>query len=153
MIWSVSTSARSSTATRPSITSIASISAPVPDVDEVAFDRRRRRHLRADQVRSPTGTLAALEVAVGGGGAALSRLENVRIHPEAGRAARLAPLEAGGAKDLIEALLFGLGLDLLGAGHDHAAQAPSDLPAVEQGGRLAQVGDPGVGARADEDPV
>ena len=98
MIWSVSTSARSSTATRPSI-----------DVDGVhAFhqlhsrmstkrplDGRRGGHLRADQVGAAAGALAALEVAVRGRGAALALAEDVRVHSQAHRAARLAPLEAG----------------------------------------------------------
>src|SRR6185295_4267669 len=116
MIWSVSTSARSSTETLPSITSTGLISAPISNVDEVALDRRGGGHLRADQVGAPALALAPLEVPVRGRGAALALDQDVGVHAEAHRASRLAPFEAGGAEDLVEALGFGVGLDLLGAG-------------------------------------
>ena len=66
-----------------------------------------------DEVRAPAAALAALEVAVGGRGAALARLQDVRVHAQAHRAAGLAPVEAGGAEDLVEALRLGLRLHLL----------------------------------------
>src|SRR4051812_24575496 len=113
MIWSVSTSCRSRTATRPSITWIASISAPLPDVDEASLHSRRGGHLRADQVGAAAGALASLEVAVRGRGAAFARLQDVRVHPEAGGATRLPPLETRRLEDLVEALLLSLGFDLL----------------------------------------
>src|SRR3954471_23308077 len=67
----------------------------VPDVDEVGLDRRRCRHLGGNELRAPAAPLAPLEVAVGGRGAALAGLEDVRVHPQAHRAARRAPAEAG----------------------------------------------------------
>ena len=50
-------------------------------------------------------------------------LEPVGVHGEAHRAARLAPLEAGGDEDLVEALGLGLLLHQAGARHDHGADA------------------------------
>ena len=69
----------------------------------------------------PAAALAALEVAVRGRGAALARLQDVGVHSQAHRAAGLAPLEPGLPEDLVEALLLGLRLHLLRAGHDHRA--------------------------------
>ena len=45
--------------------------------------------------------------------------EDVGVHAQAHRAAGLAPVEAGAAEDLVEALGLGLGLHLLRARHDH----------------------------------
>ena len=53
----------------------------------------------------------------------------------------------------MEALALGLGLHLLAARHDHEAHALGRVPALEGGGGLAQVADPGVGAAADEDDL
>src|SRR3954466_6764611 len=127
MIWSVSTSARRSAVTPPEITRTGSISVPLPDVDEVALDRRRGGHLRGHEVGAPAAALAALEVAVGGRGAALARRQDVRVHAQAHRAAGGAPVEARVAEDLIETLGLGLHAHLLGARHDHRVDGRSDL--------------------------
>src|SRR4051812_39761758 len=119
MIWSVSTSARSSTLTWPEITRTGSMSVPLPDVDEAPLDRGRGRHLGREQVGAAAASLAALEVAVGGRGAALARAEDVRVHAQAHRAARRAPVEPGGAEHVVEALGLGLLAHLLGPGDDH----------------------------------
>src|SRR6266545_4291874 len=87
--------------------------APLANVDEVAGDRRGRRHLRADEMSAAAPSLTTLEVPVRGRGAALPRLEDVRVHAEAHRAARLAPLEAGAAEHLVQAFPLGLVLHLL----------------------------------------
>src|SRR5688500_13442257 len=109
MIWSVSTSARSRNETPPSMAFTGSMrSAPITDVDEMALDRGRGGHLRAYEVSAPALALAPLEVAVRGRGATLTRAQDVRVHPQAHRAARRAPVEAGGAEDLVEALGLGL---------------------------------------------
>src|ERR1019366_505446 len=52
-------------------------SSPSPHVDEMPGDRRRRRHGRRDEVGAALKALAALEIAVRGGGAALARRETV----------------------------------------------------------------------------
>src|SRR4051812_43835201 len=123
MIWSVSTSARLRAVTPPLIVFTGSISPlrlrstsplpasprlvcsfPIPDVHEVPFDGGRGGHLGADEVRAPAAALAALEVAVRGGGAALAGLQDVRVHAQAHRAAGGPPVEPGGAEHLVEAL-------------------------------------------------
>ena len=83
----------------------------------------------------------------------LARRALVAVHRDAHRAARLAPVGARGAEDVGEALALGLRLHLLGAGHDHDAQAVGDAATLEERGRLAQVADAAVRAGADEDGV
>src|SRR6187551_835905 len=153
MIWSVSTSARSRTETLPSITSIGLISAPIPDVDKMALDCGSGRHPRTDQMGTPTLALTTLEIAVRGRGAALSLDQSVGVHSKAHRAARLAPLEASGAEDLVQALFLRGCLDLLRPGHDHRPYGVGDATPLDDRGRLAQILDPGVGAGADEDAL
>ena len=70
----------------------------------------RRGHLRRDQVRASAASLAAFEVAVAGGGAALAGRKNVRIHAQAHGAAGLAPVEARFFEDAVQALGFSLRL-------------------------------------------
>ena len=98
-------------------------------------------------------SLPALEVAVGGGGAALALGEDVGIHPQTHRAARLAPLEAGIAEDGVQALGLGLTLHLDRSGHHHGMHGGRHPAAAGDLRGGAQVLDPAVGARADEDPV
>src|SRR4029077_12905182 len=104
MIWSVSTSGRSSTATRP-VTCVSAFTTPapplaeLPHVHEVAADRGGGRHGRAQEMRAPAGALAPFEVAFRRRGAPLAAGEDVGVHAEALRAARLAPLEAGARED------------------------------------------------------
>src|SRR3989442_14547136 len=92
-------------------------SAPLPHVDEMAGDRGRRGHRRADEMRAAARALAAFEIAVGGRGATLARIEPIGIHAQAHRAAGLAPLEADVAKDAVQPLALGLGLHQPGAAH------------------------------------
>src|SRR5581483_5913631 len=105
MIWSVSTSARFRGTTLPRTVLNGStlpssqartgrpsaLALPLADVYEVAGDGGGGGHLGADQVGAAAGPLPALEVAVRGGGAALARQEDVRVHAQAHRAAGLAP--------------------------------------------------------------
>src|ERR1700729_3893368 len=97
--------------------------------------------------------LTALEIAVRGRSAALARRKLVRVHGQAHRAARLAPLEAGGEKDLVETLGLGLRLDQARSRHDHRADSLAPLMAARDCGRGAQILDAAVGAGADEDAV
>src|SRR4051812_39162216 len=148
MIWSVSTSSRMSVDTGPLTVVKASmvLLAPVADVDEVALDGGRGGHLGRDEVRAAAAALAPLEVAVGGRGAALAGLQDVRVHAQAHRAAGRPPVEAGGAEDLVEALALGLKAHLLGAGDDHRVNVGGDLAALHELGGGAQVADPRVRA-------
>src|SRR5919199_76178 len=79
---------------------------PITNVREVARDGGGGGHRRADEVRAPAAPLPALEVAVARGGATLAGPQDVRVHAEAHRAARLAPLEAGFAEDSVQPLGF-----------------------------------------------
>src|SRR5262245_8745107 len=128
-------------------------SVPVANVDEMSGDRRRGRHRRRHQMRAPLEALTSLEVAVRGRGAALAWLELVRVHREAHRAARLAPVEARGLEDLVETLLLGLLFHQPRARHDHRVDTGVDRLALGDPRHLAQVLDARVGAGADEHAV
>ena len=123
MIWSVSTSARGQRQDLAAdlLERLHQFRLHVADIDEVARDRRRRRHLRADEVRAAARPLPPLEVAVRGRGAALARQQDVRVHAQAHRAAGVAPLEARVDEDLVEALLLRLRLHQARARHHHRA--------------------------------
>src|SRR5215471_6560565 len=97
-------------------------------------------------MRAALVALAALEIAVRGRGAALARRELVRVHGEAHRAARLAPLEAGLDEDLVES--FGLGLLLHDARtrNHHGVDVRALGFALDHPGGGAQVLEPAVGA-------
>ena len=128
MIWSVSTSARSSTAAR-AVTRRNGfmLLADGLRVDEVAGESGGGGEGRADEVRAPALPLAALEVAVRRRRAALARLKDVRVHAQAHRAAGAAPLEAGGREDPVEALVLRLLLDAGRAGDDERAHGRVDV--------------------------
>src|SRR5574337_426077 len=79
-------------------------------VGETAGDGRRRRHRGTHQMVASSRALPALEIAVGGGSATLSGLQAVGVHRQAHGAARLTPLEAGGAEDLVQPFRLGLAL-------------------------------------------
>src|SRR6266540_7554466 len=81
---------------------------PIPDVHEAALDGGGRRHLWADQVRPAALALTTFEVPVGSRRAALAGLEDVRVHAQAHRAARLAPVKTRRLEDLVQALVLGL---------------------------------------------
>ena len=77
----------------------------------------------------------------------------VAVHRDAHRAARLAPVGAGGLEDVGQALALGLALHLVRAGHDHQPHAVGDVAVLEHAGGQPQVADPAVGAAADEHDV
>src|SRR3990167_163402 len=74
-------------------------------------------HNRADEMRPAALALPSLEVAVRGGSAALARRQHVVVHPDAHRAAGVAPLEAGGGENFVEPFLLRLRLHDARAGH------------------------------------
>src|SRR6266481_8065800 len=88
------------------------------DVDKKAGDRGGCGHYRADEVRAAVFALAALEIAIGGAGAALVRRQDVGIHADAHAAAGIAPLKTGVGENFVETFFFGLGLDAAGTGDD-----------------------------------
>ncbi len=142
MIWSVSTSERSRGTARP-VTTRDGLPLRAPGVaspggGEVAGDGGGGRHGGGHEVGAPAPALASLEVPVRGRRAALAHGELVGVHGQAHRAARLAPLEAGGDEDLVEPLGLGLGLHAVRPGHDEGPHARCG-----RGGRRAPPRRPG----------
>src|SRR5207247_6573768 len=101
--------------------------------------------------RAGTLALAPLEVAVRRRRHPLALARGLAVHPDAHRAARLAPLEAGLEKDLVEPLLLGGALDEPRARHH--PRRHDRAPALGDARRGAQVVEAAVGARADEHAV
>ena len=114
---------------RPSLSPNVAASCELPDVREAPADRSGDGHRGAEQVGAAAGALPSLEVAVRRRRAPLAGLEDVRVHPEAHRAAGAAPFEAGALEHLAEALLLGLALHLRRARHDDRVHAVGDPPA------------------------
>src|SRR5690606_32319415 len=112
---------------------------PLPDVNKVAFDGRRRRHGGGDQVGAAAAALAAFEVAVRGARAALPRGELVGVHRQAHAAACLAPVETSLAEDLIEPLGFCLPLYQSTARDHHRTDVAAHLATLGDGGRRTEV--------------
>src|SRR5947209_19721894 len=96
MIWSVSTSTRSSGTAIPvwRVNDLITL-LQLSNVDEVPGDRRCRSHRRAHKMCPAQLSLPPLEISIGGRGASLAGLQDVRVHPQTHGAARLAPVEAG----------------------------------------------------------
>src|SRR5882757_9960342 len=84
-----------------------------PDVGDAARDGRGGRHGGARKVRACARTLAAFEVAVGGGDGPLSPRYRFVVGRKTHRTARFAPFESGIDKNTIETLGFRGGLDVL----------------------------------------
>src|SRR4051794_1600974 len=94
---------------------------------QVAQDGRGGGNLRGDQVGTAALALPPLEVAVGGGGAALARLQGVRVHAQTHGAAGEAPLGTGGREDLVQPLQLRLCAHRGRAWYHQHAYAVSDL--------------------------
>src|SRR5580658_2684423 len=94
------------------------VHAEVADVHKMPGNGGRRGHDGADQVRAAAFALTALEVAIGGAGAALAGRQHVVVHGDAHAAAGLAPLESSVAEDAVESFLFGFGFDDLRSWND-----------------------------------
>lgn len=123
-------------------------------VGEVAYDGGGGGHDGRHQVGAAAGALAAFEVAVRGGCAALARCEDVWVHAQAHGAAGLTPVEAGFDEDLVETLLLGALLDKARAGDDHGVlDVGGNLLALDDAGGSPQVLNTCVCARSDEDLV
>src|SRR6202023_1413209 len=135
MIWSVSTLVCRSGTARPvwvvngsmgAVSCYRSTGLQVGGGGEVAGDGGGGGDRGRDQVGARALALAALAVAVGGRRAALAGGELVRVHAQAHRAACGAPLGAGRGEHRVQALLFGLGPDLHGPGHDQHPDGRGD---------------------------
>src|SRR5260370_8325271 len=117
----------------------------------MAGARRRRRHRRRDQMGAALKTLAALEIAVRGRGAALFGFQLVGIHRKAHRAARLAPFEPGLDENLVEAFGFRLLLHEARTRYDHRVEIAIDGLAFDHLGRRAQILDPAIASGTADD--
>src|ERR1035437_2906227 len=73
---------------------------PLPDIDEMPGDRGGGCHGWRDEGGAALESLATLEIAVRGRGAALFRQQLVGIHRQAHRAARLRRFESGLSENL-----------------------------------------------------
>jgi hypothetical protein len=65
------------------------------DIDEMPEHARSSGHRRADQMGATASALAAFEIAIAGGRAALAGFEAIRVHRQTHRTTRLAPFESG----------------------------------------------------------
>src|SRR5438132_13967909 len=151
MIWSVSTSARGSAATAPLWRTKGSVTVrrALPPTPIRAHRRAGPRPRRPPPwAGSSSGcdrrALAPFEIAVGGRGAALPRLESIRVHPQAHRAPGVAPLESRLTEHAVEPLALRLGPHLLRPGDDHGPHARRHAAAPHHPGRGAQILDPAV---------
>ena len=79
---------------------------PVPYVNKMPRDRRRRRHRRTDKVRASATTLPAFKVAIAGRSATFAGLQDIWIHSQTHGTPGLSPFESGIQENLIES--FGL---------------------------------------------
>src|SRR5262245_65907698 len=100
-------------------------------------------------MRADLGALAVLEIAVGGGDAALARLAAVAVAAGAHGAAGLAPEEAGVAEHAVEARRLRLPLHRGRAGHHHGDDAVDNAPPAHDLGGGHEVRQATVGARPD----
>ena len=91
------------------------------------------RHFAGDGSSSSSGgtrqqcsgacALPSFEVAIARADCVLAFIDEITIHADAHRAARLAPLGTCIRKDFCEAPCFGFALDLLRAGNDQSTHA------------------------------
>src|SRR3954468_862362 len=109
MIWSVSTLLRRSGTAVPACTVNLSmfVSLQISGAGQRAAHGSGGGDERRHEMRAAALALPSFEVAVGRRCAALTRRELVGVHAETHRAARLAPLAAGGGEHLVQALLLG----------------------------------------------
>src|SRR5262245_24862625 len=117
---------------------------PLSHIHKMPRDRGGGGHGGGDEVRTASFALAAFEIAVARAGAALTRLQLVRVHRQTHRAARFAPLEARFFEDAVETFLLSLPLDLTAARDDHCVDRAGDLVTLDDRSRGSQVADAGV---------
>src|ERR1019366_1829174 len=112
---------------------------PAAHIDEVSSHCRGGGCGWAHEMGAPFAALAPFEVPVAGGGAALLGRENVRVHAQAHRASRLAPLGTSLDENAIQPLALGLMLHAFRARHHQGSYAGMDLVAVQHFRRGPQV--------------
>src|SRR5271157_5436575 len=157
MIWSVSTFSRYSGATTPRCLRIGSMALvpvlPAANIDEPPGNSGGSSGCGTHEVSASFPALAAFEVAVAGGSAALLGREDVGIHSQTHRASRLAPLRPRVLEDAVESFLFSGKLDRFRARDHQDCHAGMHLMSMNDLRCSPQVFQPPVGARADEDAI
>lgn len=124
------------------------------DVGKFTGNSSNSGHGGGHQVSATLGTLATLEVTVGGTGTALLGGQNVGVHTQAHGATSLTPLESSIGEDLVQTLTLSLLLDQARTGNDHSTlDVRSNLLSTDNLGGGAQILDTRVGARSNEDLV
>src|SRR6185437_12718059 len=126
---------------------------PVAHVREVTSHGSSGGHCGADQMRASVAALTAFKVAIAGGGATLARLQHVRIHGQAHRAPRLAPLESGSGEDVMQTFFFGLCFYLLRTRNHHRLYPRIHVITLDHLGSRAQIFNPRVGARSYKNTI
>src|SRR5260370_14886344 len=154
MIWSVSTSSRSSGTASPVCVRNASmvlliLKFPIADIGKVAGQGGGGGHHGTAQMGASACTLGAFKVAVAGGSATLGRGENIGVHAQAHGASRFAPLKTSRAENGIQTLAFGGLLHHLRAGHNHGAHMRINFVSAQHAGGGAQIFNTSIGAAAD----
>jgi len=125
-----------------------------PDVGHHAGDCRGGNHRGTHEQRAARRTpLPPLEVPVGRGRAHLVAFELVGVHPEAHRAASVAPIEAGLPEGGVEPFALRRLLHRHRAGDDERLHAARDVMAADDASGFLEIGEAAVGARPDEGDV
>ena len=119
MIWSVSTFTRSRGTACPVWVRKrlhSQVMSPIPQFVSANFQLRisvkcpaiaaAAAIIGTDQMRASSAALAAFEIAVAGGSAALAGLQDVGIHPQAHRASRLAPFKTSLQENAVQSFLL-----------------------------------------------
>src|SRR3546814_9281043 len=101
-------------------------------------------------MRASSASLAVLEIAIRGRGAAFAGPEPVGIHPDTHRTAGFAPVEPCGVQRIGDALIFGLSFDQPRSRHDHRLDVRCDMAAAYDSGGDAQIFDPRSEAHTSE---
>src|SRR5271157_3097130 len=157
MIWSVSTFSRYSGATTPRCLRIGSMALvpvlPAANIDEPPGNSGGSSGCGTHEVSASFPALAAFEVAVAGGSAALLGREDVGIHSQTHRASRLAPLRPRVLEDAVEAFLLRGLLYGFRSWNDKDGYIRMHLVSVNDFRRGPQIFQPPVGARPDEHPI
>lgn len=112
------------------------------NIDEVTFDGRGDRHRRRHQMGSPARSLTAFKIAIAGGGATFTRLQDVGIHGQTHAASGLSPFESCFTKYAIKAFRFRLLFDESGPRDHHGMHGLGHSFPLGKAGCQTEVFDP-----------
>src|ERR1700722_333052 len=135
------------------IASISLLKFPISNVFKMSLNPRCSSHHRTHQMGPSAAPLPAFEIAVAGRGATLPRLQNVRIHSQAHRASRLAPLKSGVLKYPVQPFLLGYTLHRLRARYHHRPNFRTHVMSFRNPRRSPQIFNARVGARSDKNAI